>query len=524
MAHFLGLDCSTQSLTAVIIDTVRRTVVHQHSVVFDDIKPGYGSINGVLPNDDSLVKRSNPLMWVAALDQVLSELKAAGADLGAIAGISGSGQQHGTVYLDANFQAGAWLQREAESLVDAVRPHLRRPESPIWMDSSTFEDCRRIDAALSGAMEVRRRTGSSATERFAGPQISAFARQEPKRYQDTAVIHLVSSFFCALLTGASAPIDHGDGAGMNLMNLQTLSWDRKLLEATAPGLRERLPELCPSDTVVGVLHPYFQRYGFREGVPVAAWSGDNPSSLIGVGGWKPGTMVISLGTSDTYFAAMEKPAVDPQGYGHVFGNPAGGFMSLICFKNGSLARERIRQQFDLSWPEFDCDAFELTVPGNHGNLMLPYFTPEITPLALNVGPIYEGNRLFKSHKDAAAIVRALVEAQALTMRLHSQWIGHRARKLRVTGGASVSDGICRVLADVFNATVERLKISDSGALGAAMRAAHAVAPQEFSWSTLTRMFTACDSCLTIKPIPANAAIYDRLLPDYAALEYSITRS
>jgi len=524
MALFLGLDCSTQSLTAVIIDTARRAVVHQHSVVFDEMSPGYGGVNGVLPNEDSLVKRSNPLMWVAALDQLLAELQASGVDLGKVEAISGSGQQHGTVYLGAEFQSGGWLRRDDPSLPAAVKPHLRRAESPIWMDSSTFADCRRIEAALGGAAEVRRRTGSSATERFAGPQISAFARQEPKKYRDTAVIHLVSSFFCALLTGAPAPIDHGDGAGMNLMNLMTLSWDRELLEATAPGLREKLPDLCPSDTVAGTLHPYYRRYGFRDGVPIVVWSGDNPSSLIGVGGWKPGTVVISLGTSDTYFAAMEKPAVDPQGYGHVFGNPAGGFMSLICFKNGSLARERIRKQFDLSWPEFDRDAFDLTVTGNHGNFMLPYFTPEITPLVLNVGPVYEGNRLFKSQKDAAAIVRALVEAQALTMRLHSEWIGHRARKLRVTGGASVSDGICRVLADVFNATVERLKTSDSGALGAAMRAAHGVEPLDYSWSNLTRMFSACEGSLSIKPIAEHVAIYNRLLPAYAALEYSITRT
>ncbi len=155
MALFLGLDCSTQSLTAVIIDTARRAVVHQHSVVFDEMSPGYGGVNGVLPNEDSLVKRSNPLMWVAALDQLLAELQASGVDLGKVEAISGSGQQHGTVYLGAEFQSGGWLRRDDPSLPAAVKPHLRRAESPIWMDSSTFADCRRIEAALGG----RRRFG-----------------------------------------------------------------------------------------------------------------------------------------------------------------------------------------------------------------------------------------------------------------------------------------------------------------------------------------------------------------------------
>jgi xylulokinase len=45
---------------------------------------------------------------------------------------------------------------------------------------------------------------------------------------------------------------------------------------------------------------------------------------------------------------MDSPCTDPRGYGHVFGNPAGRFMSLICFKNGSLAREKIRDRFGLT--------------------------------------------------------------------------------------------------------------------------------------------------------------------------------
>ncbi len=46
-------------------------------------------------------------------------------------------------------------------------------------------------------------------------------------------------------------------------------------------------------------------------------------------------------------------APDPRGFGHVFGNPGGGFMSLICFVNGSLAREAVANKFGLDWPAFD---------------------------------------------------------------------------------------------------------------------------------------------------------------------------
>ncbi|MGI5923297.1 MAG: xylulokinase [Lentisphaeria bacterium] len=519
MAKFLGLDCSTQSITAVILDSNHKTIVYQKSLSYGKFLPEYKSPDGFLIHPDPLIKHSNPLMWASALDLICQTMQDDGVNLAEIAGISGSAQQHGTVYLNKDFLREDWLLK-AESLAGAVKALLTRESSPIWMDSSTFADCRRIDAALGGPEQVRLRSGSSATERFAGPQISRFAREDANAYAGTAVIHLVSSFMASLLIGASAPIDHGDGAGMNLLNLSTLQWDAELLAATAPNLDIKLPQLVPSTHIIGEIHPYFCRYGFRKATPVIAWSGDNPNSLIGVGGWKPGTAVISLGTSDTFFAAMDRMATDPEGYGHVFGNPAGGFMSLICFKNGSLAREQIRKQYDLSWQEFDTCAFELTQPGNGGNIMLPYFTPEITPLVLNAGPVFEGNSMFKAQKSAAAAVRALVEAQAMTMRLHSAWQQQKTKKVRVTGGASKSDGICQVLADVFDAGVERLQISDSGAQGAAMRATQGGGAMD--WASLSRSFCACDAGKTRKPIPANVAIYNELINDYAALEKSIT--
>ena len=43
---------------------------------------------------------------------------------------------------------------------------------------------------------------------------------------------------------------------------------------------------------------------------------------------------------------MREPRVDSTGTGHVFGSPTGEFMGLTCFKNGSLARERIRDALE----------------------------------------------------------------------------------------------------------------------------------------------------------------------------------
>src|SRR5262245_40790367 len=99
MPHFLGLDSSTQSLTALIVDTDSGRVIADRSVNFGARLPEYKSPSGFLENSDPGVKHSDPLMWVAALDLLLGELVANGVDLGRVRGVSGAGQQHGSVYL-----------------------------------------------------------------------------------------------------------------------------------------------------------------------------------------------------------------------------------------------------------------------------------------------------------------------------------------------------------------------------------------------------------------------------------------
>ena len=104
-------------------------------------------------------------------------------------------------------------------------------------------------------------------------------------YAATARIHLVSSFLCSVLIGADAPVDTGDGAGMNLLDLGRGAWDGEICAFTAPDLVRRLPAV--RNGRAGSLAPYFTKYGLRAGIPVAAFTGDNPASLVGTGADKP---------------------------------------------------------------------------------------------------------------------------------------------------------------------------------------------------------------------------------------------
>ena len=171
---FLGLDSSTQSLSAVVIDYDRRKVVYEKSLNFDRALPQYQTQNGVLPNPDPLVKHSPPLMWADALDLIFAEMKKDGVALGKILAISGSGQQHGSVYF--NSRAGAALANLdcGKSLVENLNGVFSRKTSPIWMDSSTAKECAEIRQALGGIKATARSHGFGrvrTVHRAANPQV-----------------------------------------------------------------------------------------------------------------------------------------------------------------------------------------------------------------------------------------------------------------------------------------------------------------------------------------------------------------
>jgi xylulokinase len=111
-------------------------------------------------------------------------------------------------------------------------------------------------------------------------------------------------------------------------------------------------------------------------------------------------------------------------------------------------------------------------------------------------------------KDAHAAARAVVEAQALSMRLHAAFIGHVPERILVTGGASANAGILRVLADVFQADIVPLAVSNSSALGGALRAAQAVEGRD--WQDLFARFAAPHLDRRVKANPTTKVVYEDL--------------
>jgi xylulokinase len=511
---FLGIDSSTQSLSALVIDPASGKTVRCESINFGKDLPHYQSPSGFIPGGEHGEVHANPTMWLEAIDLLFEKL-AESTDLSKITMIAGSGQQHGSVYVDESFGPRLAGLDPSKSIAEQLSPALTRETSPIWMDTSTSVECAEITAALGGAAEICRRSGSIAIERFTGPQIRRFFKIEPDAYARTHQVHLISSFMASVFAGKPASIDYGDGAGMNLLNLSTLTWDPDLVDATAPGLMKMLPAVAPTTQVQGNVSRYFvEKYALSPDCRCALFTGDNPASLVGMGATSPGNVVISLGTSDTFFASMATPKTDPNGFGHVFGNPDGGFMSLICFLNGSLAREALKDELGLDWNTFDNTSLDETRDAAGTNLTLPFYGPEITPRHDFTGPVSKGSSEFESGENPFLKVRALLEGQFLNMRLHSQWMETKPSRIRLTGGASKSNGIAQLISNVFQAPVERLEVTNSAALGAALIAASAAGGD---LKALQEAFCRTSNDSTVMPDPELGSIYQNALPQFAAL-------
>src|SRR2546429_6311268 len=173
-----------------------------------------------------------------------------------------------------------------------------------------------------------------------------FRNKNPEAYQKACRISLVSSFLASLFLGQIAPIDVSDVCGMNLWDIKRGRWNETLLKLAggdSSDLQQKLGQVrLQTEGTLGNISPYFvERYGFPRDCQITPFTGDNPATILSLP-LRPYDAIVSLGTSTTFL--MSTPAWAPHPQYHFFNHPttSGLYMFMLCYKNGGLAREKVR--------------------------------------------------------------------------------------------------------------------------------------------------------------------------------------
>ena len=473
----LGLDSSTQSLSAVVIDIDTAEKCFEHSLDYRaDARLNRFGIGEdyILPPREEGEAEQPPLMYLASLDAMFADIREAGVPLESILLINTSGQQHGHVYLNsdadallaqlASFQNFKEDERDLQTL---LKDAFAYPNAPIWMTANTVAQTAAVRNGVGGKAEMINLSGSDAPLRFTGTVMRRVGEQFPEHYAATAKIQLISSFIPAVLTGnANVPIDYGNACGMSLMNYRSKTWDPALLAATAHGLpgdveefQSKLPTLVRPDSIVGSLAAYYiEKYGFEGHCAVIAGSGDNPQAKVPVAG-----DLLSLGTSFVNMVSTDGDTLDPEGFANAMYDGINRPFMFGCRTNGAMVWDAVRNNYGLAKEEYAPAeaALQEVAPGQ----FMTFWQPKTESF-----PVSRAFDLIRA--DAQPILAedytGIIETSLAAVYVYSAVFTKQTQApLFVTGGATDSPEIMRRVAGIWNRPT--LPVEKGGAaLGAAV--------------------------------------------------------
>lgn len=234
---------------------------------------------------------------------------------------------------------------------------------------------------------------------------------------------------------------------------------------------------------------------------------------IGTGNTRAGLVTASFGTSGTIYACSEKPVIDSKGEIAAFCDSTNRWLPLLCTMNVTVATEMVRQDFKWTHERFDAEAKNVSA-GSNGLLLLPYFEGERTPNVPDGTGVWFG--VNAKTFAAAPFARASMEGVTLGMNYGLRRLaelGCNGRQIRATGGGAKSKTWRQIMADVFNAEVVTLKVSEGAAYGAALQALWCWRLQKsenISITDITEEFVQLNIAETARPDSKNVSIYRNL--------------
>jgi glycerol kinase len=301
------------------------------------------------------------------------------------------------------------------------------------------------------------------------------------------------------LTGGVHVTDVTNASRTMLMDLRTLEWSPRLLEAL--DVPERmLPEIRSNAEVYGVCREVLP------GVPVAGALGDQQAALVGQTCFAPGEVKCTYGTgafllknTGSRIAGSAQGLIPTVGY-LVGKEPVYALEGSIAV-TGSLV-QWFRDSLGMIGSAAQIETLAMTVPDNGGCYVVPAFSglyaPHWRPGARGVIVGLTGY-ITRGH-----LARAVLEATAWQTRdvvdAMNAESGIPVTRLKVDGGMTADHLLMQYVADVLDVPVERPLGSEAVSLGAAYVAGLAVG----HWSELEVLRSNWHRAATWRPdMPAE---------------------
>jgi sugar (pentulose or hexulose) kinase len=282
--------------------------------------------------------------------------------------------------------------------------------------------------------------------------------------------------------------------------------------------KQKLPEIVKPGELIGIIgKTSAEQTGLPENLPVIACGSDKGCETLGMGVLSNKTASLSFGTTATIQTTSKKylepipympsyPAVIP-GYFNPEVEIFRGFWMINWFKNEFAHNEILEaQERGISPEEVLNELLHQSPPGAMGLMVQPYWSPGLSQPSAKGAIIGFGDVHKKPH-----IYRAVIEGLVYALREGKERIEKvsktKIQKLAVSGGASQSNEICQITADIFNLPVVRGNTAETSGLGAAVLTAFGTGNFNSIEEAVKQMVQYKNE---FRPTNENVKLYDEL--------------
>ena len=344
----------------------------------------------------------------------------------------------------------------------------------VWQCRRTAPLCEELKAdGLAGY--IRDTTGLLIDAYFSGTKLRWILDNVPgaraRAERGELLFGTVETWLIWRLTGQHVT-DHSNASRTMLFDIHKLCWDERLCAQLQIPMA-MLPRPVSNSEVYGYVKPGIHGLERLAGVPVCGAAGDQQAALFGQTCFTPGQAKNTYGTGCfTLMNVGSRPVQSAAGLVTSVGWTVAGQTTYALegsvFNAGSTI-QWLRDEMELVDSAPECDRLAETVPDSGGVVVVPAFTGLGAPYwdMYARGAILGITRGTKRAHVARAVLESIAFQVTDLMRSMRTDAGCEITSLRADGGASVSDLLLQMQADLLRIPVDRPVMVETTAFGAA---------------------------------------------------------